>query len=50
MYTSDRSVDPIREGMHIHPSMSEVVERAIGNMLHPRTYHHILKNETGHHH
>jgi dihydrolipoamide dehydrogenase len=28
MYTPDQSSLPIREGMHIHPALSEVVERA----------------------
>jgi mycothione reductase len=28
LYTPDRSCRPILEGMHIHPAMSEVVERA----------------------
>ena len=28
MYTADRSARPILDGMHIHPALSEVVERA----------------------
>jgi dihydrolipoamide dehydrogenase len=28
MYTAERTVAPILQGMHIHPSLSEVVERA----------------------
>jgi dihydrolipoamide dehydrogenase len=30
MYTEDRSWRPIRSGMHIHPALNEVVERAFG--------------------
>ncbi|UCH89665.1 MAG: dihydrolipoyl dehydrogenase [Thermoplasmata archaeon] len=30
MYTKDGSFEPINEGMHIHPALSEVVERAFG--------------------
>ena len=30
LYTPDRSARPILEGMHIHPALSEVVERAFG--------------------
>jgi mycothione reductase len=29
LYTPARTVDPITEGMHIHPALSEVVERAV---------------------
>jgi mycothione reductase len=37
LYTADRSARPIREGMHIHPAMSEVVERAFLNLI---PWHH----------
>jgi len=43
MYTSDRTIAPIREGMHIHPSLSEVVERAFVSLMRPREYQHLLK-------
>ncbi|HZY70688.1 MAG TPA: dihydrolipoyl dehydrogenase [Thermoplasmata archaeon] len=39
MYTPDRSVTPIVEGMHIHPALSEVVERAF-LALGPANHHH----------
>jgi mycothione reductase len=29
MYTPARSLDPITDGMHIHPALTEVVERAV---------------------
>lgn len=38
MYTSDRSLEPIRNGMHIHPALSEVVERAFGRLMRPKDY------------
>jgi len=35
MYTNDMSAIPIFRGMHIHPAMSEVVERAFYNLREP---------------
>jgi mycothione reductase len=32
MYTKDRSWRPMRNGMHIHPALNEVVERAFGGL------------------
>ena len=40
MYTSDRSIMPIHEGMHIHPALSEVVERAFGALIPVGHRHH----------
>ncbi len=45
MYTADHSAQPILEAMHIHPSLSEVVQRAFSSLMSPEGYHHIL----GHH-
>lgn len=42
MYTTDRSARPIREGMHIHPALSEVVERAFLNLMPPEHYRHTV--------
>lgn len=39
MYSGDRSATPIVEGMHIHPALSEVVERAF-LALAPADHHH----------
>ncbi len=50
MYTPDRSMQPIREGMHIHPALSEVVERAFGRLMRPKDYHSFLEGTTYHHH
>jgi dihydrolipoamide dehydrogenase len=38
MYTSERSVLPIYQGMHIHPSLSEVIERAVLSLMPLRAY------------
>jgi mycothione reductase len=42
MYTQDRSMDPIFSGMHIHPALSEVVERAFYNLMPVEAYRHML--------
>ncbi len=43
MYTNDRSVLPLMRGMHIHPALNEVVERAAGNLMTVDHYHHLLE-------
>ena len=43
MYAGDGSADPIYRGMHIHPALSEVVERAFYHLREPgewRRHHH----------
>ena len=40
MYTEEKTSDPITEGMHIHPALSEVVERAFFNRVSVDHYHH----------
>ena len=47
MYTHDMSARPILDGMHIHPALNEVVERAFQS-LHEPHYHH-GHNEYPHH-
>ncbi len=42
MYTKEQSAKPIRDSMHIHPALSEVVERAFRSLMPPEHYHHIL--------
>ena len=42
MYTSDQSALPMMRAMHIHPSLSEVVQRAFGSLMTPDEYHHLL--------
>jgi dihydrolipoamide dehydrogenase len=43
MYTPDQSALPIIRGMHIHPALSEVVERAFGGLMEPEQYHHVAE-------
>jgi len=50
MYTPERSSYPINRGMHIHPALSEVVERAFGRLMRPRDYRAFLEGVTQHHH
>jgi len=40
----------IKEGMHIHPSLSEVVERAVSQLMPVDNYYHMLSHEKGEHH
>jgi len=42
MYTPAQDSSPIAEGMHIHPALSEVVERAFESRMSPAHYHHVL--------
>jgi dihydrolipoamide dehydrogenase len=44
MYTKDQSMTPILDGMHIHPALSEVVERAFGSLIPAKHYHHIIED------
>ena len=44
MYTPERSAEPIIGGMHIHPALNEVVERAFRSLVTPEEYHHLLKH------
>ncbi len=44
MYTETQSPEPIFKGMHIHPSLSEVVERAFQNLMLHRDYQHMLSH------
>lgn len=43
MYTGDRSMKPIVSGMHIHPALSEVVERAFFSLMKAEDYDHAMK-------
>lgn len=43
MYTPEQSATPISRGMHIHPALSEVVEKAFGSLMEPAHYHHVLE-------
>jgi dihydrolipoamide dehydrogenase len=43
MYTPTLSAEPIIEGMHIHPALSEVVQRAFRSLMPPAQYHHTIQ-------
>ena len=47
MYTPEQSVEPIISGMHIHPALSEVVERAFRNLMTSEQYHHVVEHYFG---
>jgi len=42
MYTEYENSDPIIQGMHIHPALSEVVRNAFYSVMPPEHYHHVL--------
>lgn len=43
MYTHEQSALPIMTAMHIHPALSEVVQKALGSLMNPDMYHHIIE-------
>ena len=47
MYTKTQSLAPLNEAMHIHPALSEVVERAFHSFMTPDQYHHFLAEHSG---
>ena len=48
MNTPDGTPRPIREMMHIHPALSEVVDRAFGSLVPLEHYHHMMTHERSH--
>ncbi len=44
MYTPEQSTEPIINGMHIHPALSEVIQRAFGSLMPPERYHHLIEH------
>jgi len=44
MNTPERTYRPIREMMHIHPALSEVVDRAFQSLVPPEHYHHMMEH------
>jgi mycothione reductase len=44
MYAGERNAMPIIAAMHIHPSLSEVVQRAFNALMTPEQYHHMLEH------
>lgn len=45
MYTESGSAEPIYRGMHIHPALSEVVERAFFHLHEPEDWHRHVHDE-----
>ena len=48
MYTQNQSASPILDSMHIHPALSEVIDRAFRSLMPPEHYHHILEHYSQH--
>jgi dihydrolipoamide dehydrogenase len=44
MYTQDQSARPLLDAMHIHPALSEVVQRAFQGLMTVEQYHHQLQH------
>ncbi|MBA7480672.1 dihydrolipoyl dehydrogenase [archaeon] len=45
MYTLEQNAKPILDGMHIHPALSEVVDRAFRSLMPPEHYHHLIEHQ-----
>lgn len=43
MYTPEQTMRPIIDSMHIHPAMSEVVQKAFDSLMTPEQYHHVIE-------
>lgn len=44
MYTPEQIAEPIIKGMHIHPALNEVVERAFHSLMTTEQYHHAIEH------
>ena len=48
MYTQhERTMKPILSAMHIHPALSEVVQRSVSSLMPPQQYHHLMAEHYG---
>lgn len=47
MYTSEQNTRPIIDAMHIHPALSEVVQKAFDELMTPDQYHHLMQEHYG---
>lgn len=45
MYAGDGSYEPISDSIHIHPALSEVVDRAFQSLVPVEHYHHLRQHE-----
>lgn len=44
MYTRERNANPVLDSIHIHPALSEVVERAFRSLMPVEHYHHLMED------
>jgi mycothione reductase len=44
MYTEHHNANLVAKSMHIHPSLSEVVQRACTSLMLPEQYHHLMED------
>jgi dihydrolipoamide dehydrogenase len=42
MNTPEQSAAPLISGMHIHPALSEVVQKAFSSLMLPEQNHHLI--------
>lgn len=47
MYVGGQSAQPVLQAMHIHPALSEVVQKAVDALAPPHVYHHVLEHHFG---
>ena len=48
MYTQhERTMKPILSAMHIHPALSEVVQRSVSSLMPSQQYHHLITEHYG---
>ncbi|MDD1679132.1 MAG: dihydrolipoyl dehydrogenase [Methanomicrobiales archaeon] len=47
MYTENPRASLVKGSMHIHPSLSEVVQRAFTSLMIPEQYHHLMADHYG---
>src|SRR5215467_10349098 len=45
MNTEHQDARPLMNSMHIHPSITEVVDRAFSSLMEPIEYHHMMEND-----
>ncbi|MDD1673257.1 MAG: FAD-dependent oxidoreductase [Methanomicrobiales archaeon] len=47
MYTGNPTANLVAKSMHIHPALSEVVQRAFTSLMDPEQYHHLMEDHYG---
>ncbi len=47
MYVGEQSAQPVLQAMHIHPALSEVVQKAVDALAPVHVYHHVLEHHFG---